>query len=337
MESGRVMLLRQRLKSGAGPAEQPLAIDSAPGRSPGAGSGPDAPVTARPVPYGGSAWSAELDEIVRLRELISQGAAQSRNSQASAKKGTFGPLIHGLSGADDDTLRSVVTAVAKNPQAVKALGDLAIAGQLSNLIEYARQVKGLAELKDVVADPESRAEDLHRVLLHEWWTLGGRYVAAELRMTIPGLDGLDLPVRRYDNVLHVVKLRAANVPALVVRRSSHYAVGPEVHDAVAEAMSVLRDLDRRSDAISRGLSIDCQRAFATVVIGDPRYLSLDLQGVAAQCIRAYNSHLSRIEVITWDDLVGGAELVLATSPEPDVAMDNAPGVQPPSPAASPGW
>jgi hypothetical protein len=275
---------------------------------------------AVPAPYGGLAWSAEQGEIVRLRRLLSQAEQQSRQRQVREERRAYEPLIRGLSGADEDTLRSVVTAVARNPQAIKALGDLAIAGQLSNLIEYARQVKGLAALKEVVAQAASQARDLHRVLLHEWWTLGGRYVAAELRMTIPGLDDLDLPVRRYDNVLHVVKLRAANVPDLVVRRGSQHVVGPEVHDAVAEAMNSLRDLDRGSDIIAKNLSIDCQRAFATVVIGDPRYLSPDGQEAAARCMRAYNSHLSRIEVITWDDLIGGAELVLAMAPEPDVVM-----------------
>jgi hypothetical protein len=322
-ESGRVMLLQRRLTSGP-TAEQPIATDVPPGPFSAAGGGPEALIAASPVPYGARAWSADQDEIVRLRALISQSELQSQRSQERAEQKTFDPLIQGLSGANEATLRSVVTAVAKNPQAVKALADLTIAGQLSSLIEYARQIKGLAALKEVVADPQSQAEDLHGVLLHEWWALGGRYVAAELRMTIPGLDDLDLPVRRYDNVLHVVKLRAANVPTLVVRHGSQYVVGPDIHDAVAEAMNTLRDLDRRSDAISKSLSIDCERAFATVVIGDPQYLSLDGQDVAAQCIRAYNSHLSRIEVITWDDLVGGAELALAMSPEPNMVIDAVP-------------
>jgi hypothetical protein len=304
-ESGRILLLQRPAVPGGVVAERP--------------AGPE--LTAAPAPYGGSAWSADQDEIVRLRELVSQAEQQSLQRGAREAHRAFEPLIRDLGGADEQTLRSVITAVASNPQVGTALGDLASAGQLSNLIEYARQVRGLTELKDVVADPASQARDLHRVLLHEWWTLGGRYVAAELRMTIPGLDDLDLPVRRYDNVLHVVKLRAANVPALVVRHGSRHGVGPEVHEAVAEAMDSLRDLDRSSDIIGRDLSINCQRAFATVVIGDPRYLSPDGQEVAGQCIRAYNSHLSRIEVITWDDLVGGAELVLAMAPDSAPVMD----------------
>jgi hypothetical protein len=332
-ESGRVMLLQRRCPSGAaadnGSGERRLETDLRLDRP----ALPDLESTAQPflppLAYGAPVWSAEQEEIVRLRELLRQSELRSRERQERAERKTMAPLIRGLSNADEDTLRSVVTAVAANPQATEALGDLASAGQLSSLIEHARQIRGLALLKAAVADPDSRAEDLHAVLLHEWWALGGRYVAAELRVAIPGLGDLDLPVRRYDNVLHVVKLRAANMPDLVVRHGRGYVVGPEVHDAVAEAMNTLRDLDRTSDIISTNLHIDCDRAFATVVIGDPRYLGQEAQDAAAQCIRSYNSHLARIEVITWDDLIGGAELVLAMSPEqPDKATEISRDTQP---------
>ncbi len=283
------------------------------------------PVPVRLFPYGAPSLSAEGQEVVRLQELLRQASLLTRPGQAAGEQQMTEPLIGGLSEADGATLRRVITAVARNPQATDALSDLASAGQLSGLIEHARQVRGLQRLKAVVEDPGSGAADLHHVLSEEWWTLGGRYIAAELLPAIPGLDDLDLPVRRYDNVLHLVKLRAANLPDLVVKDGDHYLAGPQIHEAVAQAMNTLRELDRNSDAISLSLQTDCHRSFATVVIGDPRYLVPARQEAAAQSLRTYNSHLARVDVITWDDLVGGAELSLAMSPELVIEPETFPG------------
>jgi hypothetical protein len=66
------------------------------------------------------------------------------------------------------------------------------------------------------------------------------------------------------------------------------------------------------------LGLDRRRAFATVVIGhsmhSPDYDRYDM----SEFLRIYNSHLSRIEVITYADQLAGADRALdITSPDSD--------------------
>ena len=67
-----------------------------------------------------------------------------------------------------------------------------------------------------------------------------------------------------------------------------------------------------------GLSYGMRRVFATVIIGHPEHVTeVDRSGqridesVINDAIRTYNSHLSRVEVRTYKDLVDAAERSLA--------------------------
>jgi hypothetical protein len=66
-----------------------------------------------------------------------------------------------------------------------------------------------------------------------------------------------------------------------------------------------------------GQQYDMRRVFATVVIGHPKHVRATGKGLRAaderiiqQTIRSYNAHLSRIEVVTYKDLVGQPHFVL---------------------------
>jgi hypothetical protein len=64
------------------------------------------------------------------------------------------------------------------------------------------------------------------------------------------------------------------------------------------------------------LGLDCRRAFATVVIGHSMHCGDYSRVDVSEALRIYNSHLSRIEVVTYEDLLAGAERALdITSPE----------------------
>src|ERR1700687_5948904 len=74
---------------------------------------------------------------------------------------------------------------------------------------------------------------------------------------------------------------------------------------------VLRSLDEARPLIKTTIGIDCRREFATVVVGHPQFATGFTEDEVAETIRTYNSHLSRIEVITYKDLLDGAERALA--------------------------
>ena len=81
-------------------------------------------------------------------------------------------------------------------------------------------------------------------------------------------------------------------------------------------MNYLRTLDENGATLETtyrkefGVDYDMRRAFATVVIGHPIHVTGVDAHVVDQTLRSYNSHLSRVEVITYATLLDTAERAL---------------------------
>ncbi|SCF18983.1 protein of unknown function (DUF4263) [Micromonospora viridifaciens] len=223
---------------------------------------------------------------------------------------------------DPEIVHRVVTAICASPHLAEALARMDDAGLLATLIERNRQRVGLDEWRKVVEDPTSREPDIQRVLNKQWWIFGGRYIKPAIRRQFVVGEQLDMALVRADGALHVVEIKQANIPKLIVPHRTHYRVGDEIHEAVSQAMNYLRSLDEERDTILSKFHVDSRRAFATVVIGHPRFVSGDIAPeVVADTIRTYNSHLSRIEVVTYADLIDGAERAFALSNEGEAESD----------------
>jgi hypothetical protein len=92
-----------------------------------------------------------------------------------------------------------------------------------------------------------------------------------------------------------------------------------VHLATSQALNYLRSLDEQGPGLTTmyrnelGQNYDMSRLFATVVIGhsDHHRPTEAEREVVARTLRQYNANLSRVEVITYDQLVESAERALA--------------------------
>jgi hypothetical protein len=146
---------------------------------------------------------------------------------------------------------------------------------------------------------------------------GGLFVGRATRRLLTVRDQLDLSLIRSDGTLHGVELKRANVPELVVEYRNHLIVGPNVNEAVGQAINYLRSLDEQRANILAELGIDCRRASMTVVIGHPRFVAGRITATeVAETIRTYNAHLTRIHVMTYQDLLDGADRSLRLSHDP---------------------
>lgn len=145
-------------------------------------------------------------------------------------------------------------------------------------------------------------------------------MGASTRRKLTLLDQFDIPLIRADGALHGVELKKAHYPRMLVTHET-MALGPEVHLAVSRAQNYLAALDRQESVIRDELGLDCRRAFATVVIGHSMYCSHDSRADVSEDLRTFNSHLSRIEVITYEDLLAGAERALEIT-RVDVEMNH---------------
>src|SRR5207249_7418126 len=106
---------------------------------------------------------------------------------------------------------------------------------LATLIERTRQRAGLNEWRRVVENPRSKEPDIQKVLEKQWWVFGGRYIKPAVRRQLVVGEQLDLALVRADGALHVIEIKQANIPRLVVPHRTHYRVGDEIHEAVSQA------------------------------------------------------------------------------------------------------
>ncbi len=262
-----------------------------------------------------NAWHCADEEIDRVTTLLLGEARSSGNySLIAADSPLIGMAILLEQGHVDETEMTKLTGlIARTPEILEALAET----NLVALLELQRHEQGLARLRQVVEDPGSTEPDIQRVLQDEWWVFGGRFIAPAGRRGIALLDQFDIPLIRSDGSLHVVEIKQANLPHLIERHRNHLIVGGDVHKATNQTINYLRSLDEQRSIISTELGIDCRRSFGTVVVGHPMFASEFTEDEISETIRTYNSHLARIEVITYKDLVDGASHALAWNVELD--------------------
>ena len=168
---------------------------------------------------------------------------------------------------------------------------------------------------------------------------GGQFVGVEKTRTLTTQDQIDIALITGDGSLHVVELKRANIPKLVRPYRNHHIVGNEVHEAVSQTENYLRSLDEEAHTIKSKLKFEAHRVFATVVIGHINHNVEEMdEDDFYRALRTYNSHLTRVQVITYDQLIENAfnslKLMLgAADSEEQPSPATPPPVNPFAPAA----
>ncbi|OHX01930.1 Shedu anti-phage system protein SduA domain-containing protein [Micromonospora sp. WMMB235] len=184
---------------------------------------------------------------------------------------------------------------------------------LEDLVQLAQlrvRAAGLQELKTVVCNPHSSEHDLQSALRRNLWIFGGAFLPTLGRRRLVSGDELDIPLLRADGSLHVVELKKANV-AIMTRQRRGLIPNAEVHRAVGQVMNYLLALDEERSRILDEHGVDVRRASATVVVGHPRFQPSVEEADTNEVLRTYSSHLARIEVVTYKQLLDGAERSLS--------------------------
>ncbi|GAA0940087.1 Shedu anti-phage system protein SduA domain-containing protein [Actinocorallia libanotica] len=220
---------------------------------------------------------------------------------------------------DVEDAREAARRISLTPEAVAFLADDSEGRILLRAVELQRRAAGLVGLRSVVEDPLASESELQGALTSRHWIFGGRFIGHEpaYRRLVPGNE-YDIPLVRGDGTLHVVEIkRSAGLKGPLVKehRGAWVAAAP-VHDAVSQAMDYLMGLDEHRLRIRREIGLETRRANAMVLIGHPlRHPEIPEEAIN-EALRTLNSHLSRIEVLTYKDLLDSAERSLAL-PEGD--------------------
>jgi len=213
---------------------------------------------------------------------------------------------------DIEDVDAAAKRIVRSPDALALMASDDDGTVLLHAMELKRRREGLGVLRKVVEDPGSFEWDIHRVLREQLWIFGGRFVGeARHRRLVPG-DELDIPLLRPDGSLCVVELKRADV-RLVKRNRNAWALTDSVHRGVNQALNYLCGLDENRERILAEFLIDTRRANALVLIGHSKFQPDVPKSVIGETLRIQNSHLTRIEVLTYEELLEAAERSLETT------------------------
>ncbi|MEV0170134.1 Shedu anti-phage system protein SduA domain-containing protein [Streptomyces sp. NPDC050803] len=176
-----------------------------------------------------------------------------------------------------------------------------------------RRAAGLDALRAVVEDRTATEADLQHALEGQHWIFGGRFVGqAAQRRLVPG-DEVDLPLIRGDGSLHIVELkRAMSLKGPLVKRYRNaWVPAAPVHEAVGQAVNYLVGLDEHRERIRAEFGIETRRASALVLVGHPGLHPGVPEEELNEALRTFNSHVTRVEVLTYKELLDNAERSLA--------------------------
>ncbi|MEU0478686.1 Shedu anti-phage system protein SduA domain-containing protein [Streptosporangium sp. NPDC006013] len=166
----------------------------------------------------------------------------------------------------------------------------------------------LASLRKVVEGRTTTELDLQRALEGQHWIFGGRFVGEAAQRRLVSGDEVDIPLIRGDGSLHIVELKRAMSMkgSLVKRHRGAWVPTAEVHDAVGQAVNYLVGLDENRQQIFEDFGIETRRASAVVLIGHPAVQPSVPEREINEALRTFNTHVNRVEVITYKELIDNA-------------------------------
>ncbi|MFF5230281.1 Shedu anti-phage system protein SduA domain-containing protein [Dactylosporangium sp. NPDC000521] len=255
-------------------------------------------------------WAASEGQITVLQKFLNEEFPESGAYTLASANSDPTALVQRMTDGelDPDVVSRLVGALSTVEGAAELIAESDERGLLAGLIERHRQRKRLAAVREVVLDSTKNENDIQRLIKNEAWLFGGRYVRVATRRRLTALHEVDIPLIRADGALHIVELKRSNIAKLVQQYRNEWIVGAEVNEAVGQAMNYLRTLDEHRPLLLSEIGIDARRAAATVVIGHPNFVATGATPAEVNdAIRMYNAHLSRVEVMTYQDLLDGAE------------------------------
>lgn len=270
-------------------------------------------------------WWCEGNEVELVIAFLQSEVSKTGRYKLVDTNSPAGAIL-ALLGNGDASAGELANALLQSGDAGSLAAALSSSSQGAAIAQMAVIEKRRAvirALRSLVNNPSSTETQIQRLIGQSYWIFGGRYVGVADRRNLVPLDQHDIPLLGADGTLHIVELKGPSIPRLVRHHRNHWIVGPEMNEAVGQALNYIRGLDEMGPTLTNyyndelGRSYGMRRVFATVVIGHPGHVTEKApdgkradEQVVLDAIRSYNSHLSRIEVRTYKDLVDSAEQAL---------------------------
>lgn len=219
---------------------------------------------------------------------------------------------------NSEVLGQLVKLAKQNPGSVK------LAAALLNLARYS---EAIAELESLIVG-NALEHEFQKLLEANSWMFGGEYSAREERRQYTRDENADFMMRRtVDDYLELLEIKRPITQTLFNLDTSHRSHYPssDLSKVVGQVIGYLDIIDADRYRIQQVDGVNINKLRSKIIIGR------DHDEAQVNALRMYNSHLHRIEVLTFDQLVRTAKRVrdhlaevLSPIQPDDSSMDDVP-------------
>jgi hypothetical protein len=263
-------------------------------------------------------WYCKDDEIEKLctfLDCFNDATAPGEHAVLKVDKNsrelveaTLEAAKHGKFTASD--LRDLLSALVENPNALTFLPQLGATDYgriVAAALRAGHQAEALKKLQQIIA-AEGVEQDFQELFTKNWWMLGSRYIRLIPRREWTNEETLDLLLQSVDGYFDIIELKRSNT-RLFIQDHNILIPSNEVNRAVNQAAHYISEIESSRDNLVRRYGLDLYKLKAKVLIG---YLNTEDSDIKQkrEALRRYNSHLHRIEVITFDQIENIAYHVL---------------------------
>lgn len=265
------------------------------------------------------------DEIEKLFRFLSAIYGQKLTGQAGELHLIRGEDYKQLEGllnilpnlASPDKLQLAKNLLAQLSETDSTVEEFASAfetsgGQMLRNIAAASRLVGyreaVAQLKRLVEAANTSEAELQQHLNDNPWMFGSEYSELLPRRTWTRDNCLDYMLRRtVDNYLEIVEIKTPFPESLFIYDKSHdsYYPSAKLSPVIGQVTRYIEEVERNRDSILAKDNIDSLKIRARAIVGR------DHSPNEQAALRNLNSHLHRIEILTFDQLVRIADRVLA--------------------------
>ncbi|MCB7128810.1 MAG: DUF4263 domain-containing protein [Candidatus Brocadiales bacterium] len=253
-------------------------------------------------------WTCEDGEIEQLRIFLEHYDKASTPGEHTVIKGRsipgFEKVLDAIKDRDINSaqLAGLVSALAKRVTDLRSLPEL---GEDDNVRMVAAALRvthrnlALKRLSTLIEE-DALEPEFQELLEQNWWMLGGQYISMIPRREWTVEDALDILLETADRYFEIIELKRSKTK-LFIRDHDNWIVSAEVNKAVNQAAHYISEIEADRGNLLRKYKIDLYKLCAKVLIGN---IEDDEEDEAAkrEALKMYNSHLHRIQVITFDEL-----------------------------------
>ena len=244
----------------------------------------------------------------------------------------------------DVGLISSIVAQLANPENIAKLSqlpsdELRLGQSLAAALNYVRMSQVLDEFEQLVKNGCGECDGCknrrgcyeqtyQRFLEEHYWIFGSEYSELIPNRRFIKNKEVDFPLRRtVDGYLEVIEIKKPMEDLFTVHNGKIVAESPAVAKAKWQVSEYLSSIDIKQNDLRVEDDIDVEKVRGKVIIG-----RIDGDDVQTKALRQLNALSTRIEVITYDQLISTAERILDIL-SPQQAVDDNENDPAPSPSA----